>query len=100
MSGEAKVLWMIFLILLPYLGIFAYLLTQGGSMADRDAKAVEAAREHLRHTRPTFNFKQFHDQLLSQGSVALPRVVRRVYGEAMWTAVRHDLVQRTVDETA
>ena len=61
---------------------------------------INSVREHLRHTRPTFNFKQFHDQLLSQGSVALPRVVRRVYGEAMWTAVRHDLVQGTVDETA
>ncbi len=50
MSGGAKVIWVIFLILLPYLGVFAYLLTQGGSMADRDAKAVEAAREHLRST--------------------------------------------------
>jgi hypothetical protein len=50
MSGGAKVIWMIFLILLPYLGVFAYLLTQSGSMQERDAKAVEAAREHLRHS--------------------------------------------------
>ena len=61
---------------------------------------INSVRDQLRHNRPAFNLKQFHDQLLSQGSVALPRVVRRVYGEAMWTAVRHDLVQGTVNETA
>ena len=29
LSGLAKVLWVILLIVLPYIGIFAYLLTQG-----------------------------------------------------------------------
>jgi hypothetical protein len=50
MSGFGKVIWMIFLIVLPYLGVFAYMLTQGRGMADRDAKAVEAARDQLRST--------------------------------------------------
>ena len=61
---------------------------------------INSVREQLRHNRPGFNLKQFHDQLLSQGSVALPRVVRRVYGEAMWTAVRQHLVRGAVNETA
>jgi hypothetical protein len=47
-SGFAKVLWVILLIVLPYIGIFAYLLTQGGSMAQRrNAQAMEA-RDELR----------------------------------------------------
>jgi hypothetical protein len=50
MSGFGKVIWIILLLVLPYLGVFAYLLTQGGGMGDREAKAVEAAREQLRST--------------------------------------------------
>lgn len=48
LSGVAKVLWVIFLVVLPYLGIFAYLLTQGWGMTDRDAEQVESARAQLR----------------------------------------------------
>lgn len=47
-SGFAKVLWVIFLVVLPYVGIFAYLLTQGWGMTDRDMAQAEAAREQLR----------------------------------------------------
>jgi uncharacterized membrane protein len=48
LSGMAKVLWVIFLVVLPYFGIFAYLLTQGWGMTDRDAEQAEAARAQLR----------------------------------------------------
>jgi predicted membrane channel-forming protein YqfA (hemolysin III family) len=47
-SGLAKVLWVIFLVVLPYIGIFAYLLTQGGGMAERNQAREKAAREELR----------------------------------------------------
>jgi uncharacterized membrane protein len=47
-SGLAKVLWVIFLVVLPYIGIFAYLLTQGWGMSERDTEQAEAAREQLR----------------------------------------------------
>ena len=47
-SGVAKVLWVIFLVVLPYIGIFAYLLTQGWSMGERDVEQAEDAREQLR----------------------------------------------------
>ena len=33
-SGLGKTLWVILLIVLPYIGVFAYLLTQGRSMAE------------------------------------------------------------------
>jgi hypothetical protein len=47
-SGVAKVLWVIFLVVLPYIGVFAYLLTQGWSMGERDVEQADLAREHLR----------------------------------------------------
>jgi len=47
-GGGGKVLWVIFLVVLPYIGIFAYLLTQGWSMDERDLEQAEAAREQLR----------------------------------------------------
>lgn len=48
MSGISKVLWVIFLVVLPYIGIFAYLLTQGWSMGERDVEQAQLAREQLR----------------------------------------------------
>lgn len=54
---------------------------------------INKVRERLQSSQPEFNLKQFHDELLSQGSVALPRVVRRLYGESMWSSVKHDLWQ-------
>ncbi len=47
-SSVAKMLWVIFLVILPYIGIFAYLLTQGWSMDDREAQQLALAREQLR----------------------------------------------------
>jgi Phospholipase_D-nuclease N-terminal len=47
-SGFAKVLWVILLIVLPYIGIFAYLLTQGRGMAERNQARMTEAREGLR----------------------------------------------------
>jgi hypothetical protein len=47
-SGFAKVMWVIFLILLPYIGIFAYLLTQGRGMAERNQAMAKQAQDDLR----------------------------------------------------
>jgi hypothetical protein len=47
-SGFAKVLWVILLVVLPYIGIFAYLLTQGSGMAERNQAREKAARDELR----------------------------------------------------
>jgi Phospholipase_D-nuclease N-terminal/Short C-terminal domain len=47
-SGWRKVIWVIVLIVLPYIGIFAYLLTQGRGMAERDEARVKQVRENLR----------------------------------------------------
>jgi hypothetical protein len=49
-SGWTKVLWVIVLIILPYIGIFAYLLTQSGGMAERNEARAQEARAELRQT--------------------------------------------------
>jgi predicted membrane channel-forming protein YqfA (hemolysin III family) len=49
-SGAAKVAWVILLIVLPYIGIFAYLLTQGGGMAERNREHAERVQDQLRRT--------------------------------------------------
>jgi Short C-terminal domain/Phospholipase_D-nuclease N-terminal len=47
-SGWGKALWVIVLVLFSYIGILAYLITQGGGMADRNAQHAREAREELR----------------------------------------------------
>ena len=46
LSGWAKALWTIFVIFLPYLGVFVYLIARGGKMqthAVQDAQAQDTA---------------------------------------------------------
>jgi hypothetical protein len=47
-SGLGKTLWVILLIVLPYVGVFAYLLTQGRGMAERSNARAQQARDDLR----------------------------------------------------
>lgn len=47
-SGFSKVVWAIFVLVMPLIGILAYLLTQGSGMARRDEAHMERARESLR----------------------------------------------------
>ena len=47
-SGGAKVLWVIFLIVVPYVGAFAYVLTQAAGMSERAAAQSARARDDLR----------------------------------------------------
>jgi Phospholipase_D-nuclease N-terminal/Short C-terminal domain len=43
MGGGAKMLWVLFVILLPFLGIFVYLIARGGKMHER--AAAQAAQQ-------------------------------------------------------
>jgi hypothetical protein len=47
-SGWGKALWVIFLILLPYLAVFAYLISQGRGMEARNVQRATEAREEVR----------------------------------------------------
>jgi ABC-type multidrug transport system fused ATPase/permease subunit len=43
LGGWAKALWVIFIIILPFLGVFVYLIARGGKMHERAAQ--EAAQQ-------------------------------------------------------
>jgi putative oligomerization/nucleic acid binding protein/phospholipase D-like protein len=47
-SGWGKALWVIGLVVFSYVGILAYLITQGRGMAERNAQQAQQAREELR----------------------------------------------------
>jgi hypothetical protein len=43
-SGFAKAAWCIFVIVLPFLGVFVYLIAEGKGMAERRQREVQAAQ--------------------------------------------------------
>src|SRR5262249_50998209 len=47
-SGWAKAAWIIFVIVLPFLGILIYLITQSHGIAERNVKQAQAEQEQLR----------------------------------------------------
>ena len=47
-AGWGKALWVIALIVFPYLAIFAYIITQSRGMAERNSQQAQQAREELR----------------------------------------------------
>ena len=51
MGGFAKALWVIFVIILPFLGVFVYLIARGGKMHERAAEEAARAAEGLRRLR-------------------------------------------------
>ena len=47
-SGWIKALWVIAWIVVPYLGVLAYLIFQGRGMAERNVQQAQTARDELR----------------------------------------------------
>ena len=51
MGGVAKTIWVIFVILVPYLGVFVYLIARGHKMSEHAAEAAaaqdKAARQYI-----------------------------------------------------
>ncbi len=57
MGGWAKALWVIFIIILPFLGVFVYLIARGGKMHERAAQQAaqqqKAFDQYVRQTAGT-----------------------------------------------
>jgi hypothetical protein len=53
LSGWAKALWVIFVIVLPYLGVFVYLIARGHKMGEHAAEAAQAQREYIQSVAGT-----------------------------------------------
>ena len=46
-SGWAKAAWVVFMIVLPFVGVLIYLITQGKGMAQRDLQRAQASKAEL-----------------------------------------------------
>jgi len=57
LGGGAKMLWVLFVIILPFLGIFVYLIARGGKMheraADQAARQQQAFDNYVKETAGT-----------------------------------------------
>ena len=50
MGGLAKALWVVFVIILPFLGVFVYLIARGGSMHERAEKQAQEQQQAVRRS--------------------------------------------------
>jgi hypothetical protein len=57
MGGGAKAGWVILVVLVPFFGVFVYLIARGGSMAERNmeraAASAQAQQEYIRQVAST-----------------------------------------------
>jgi hypothetical protein len=70
-GGFAKTMWIIFVIVLPFLGIFIYLITQSKGMGERSARQAQAQQDQLRQmvgTSPADELMKL-DELKASGSI-------------------------------
>ena len=70
-SGWGKALWVIVLILFPYLGVFGYMIFQSRGMAERSSQQAQRTREELRNIAGFSVADEIKklDQLKKSGSV-------------------------------
>jgi len=47
MGGFAKALWLIFVVVLPFLGVLIYVIVYSGDMAERDLKSMQRQQEQF-----------------------------------------------------
>ena len=48
LGGWGKAGWLFFILVLPFLGVFVYLIARGGSMHERDVRVAQAQNQALR----------------------------------------------------
>lgn len=54
---------------------------------------INTTRQRLKSAGEDFKLKEFHDKLLSAGSIALPFVIRSRFGQPLWESVRKQVFQ-------
>ncbi len=68
-GGGAKTLWCIFIIVLPFLGVFVYLIARGGGMTqrslDQHAQMQQAQAEYVRSVVATSGGTSSADEIAS-----------------------------------
>jgi Short C-terminal domain len=70
MGGWAKGLWAIFVILVPFLGVFVYLIARGGKMQERDIENARAQEQQFQgYVRDVAGSGDVADQLTKLSSL-------------------------------
>jgi len=73
MGGLSKALWSIFVILVPFLGVFVYLIARGGKMQQRDLESAAAQEQafqaHVREVAGSAGGGDVADQLTKLGQL-------------------------------
>lgn len=88
LSGVAKTGWLIFVIVLPYLGVFIYLITQSKHMAERSANQVRAAQEQFdEHVKTVAG---------SGGAAAEIEKAKRLLDDGAINQVEYDAIKQKV----
>jgi hypothetical protein len=84
-SGWGKAIWIIVLVLVPYIGVFAYLISQGRGMAERNMQQAQQARDEIRRVVGFSAADEIEklDRLKKAGSI----------NDAEFTRLRAQLVQ-------
>ena len=63
-GGWAKALWVIFVIVIPFLGVLIYLIARGGSMQERSLKQAQRQQQEFdQYVRQTAGSASSADQL-------------------------------------
>ena len=65
LSGWAKAIWILFVIFLPYLGVFVYLIARGGKM--QRARSIDGAKAQDQQ------FRQYVQSAAGSGGAARPK---------------------------
>jgi hypothetical protein len=85
-GGWAKAGWLIFVIVLPYLGVFIYLITQSSHMAERNAGQVREAQEQFdEHVKSVAG---------SGGAAAEIEKAKRLLDDGAITQVEYDAIKQ------
>lgn len=64
MSGWSKALWAIFVIVVPFLGVFLYLIVHGGKMQDRAMKqAIDTEKQQREYIKSVAGSQSTADEL-------------------------------------
>ncbi|MFJ3491144.1 SHOCT domain-containing protein [Leifsonia aquatica] len=95
LNGWAKALWVLFLVIFPFLGAFIYLIARGGRMAQRSAAGMQRAQaeatEHIRSVAGTSASSPAAEiesakRLLDSGAIT-PAEFEALKAKALGTAV-------------
>ena len=67
LSGWAKALWFIFILLLPLIGVLVYLIARGGKMHEHQVRDVQAQEQELRRYVQDADQREDQDDYEPQG---------------------------------